>query len=89
MTLTVTDTNGATVSGDACMQFADPLVLPTQTLPAASVGQPYNGVIAVTGGFLPISADMANGGTFLTSELQYVNGALVGTPSPSEHMPTS
>ncbi|BEP14424.1 hypothetical protein acdb102_27350 [Acidothermaceae bacterium B102] len=80
ITLTVTDTHGATVSGDACVQFADPLALPTQTLPDASAGQPYDGVLAISGGFLPISlAD--DGGSHVTNGLTYANGALVGTPA--------
>jgi hypothetical protein len=54
---TVSDAAGDTVSLPVCLQFAEPLRLATTTMPTASVGQPYDQPLPLTGGFLPLNLD--------------------------------
>ena len=55
--LVVTDQVGNSQTLPVCFQFADPLRLTTSIMPTAQVGQAYDEVLPLVGGFLPLTLD--------------------------------
>ncbi len=81
-TVQVQDAASTTAARTYTVRFADPLVITTTSLPEGAEGQPYQTLLAATGGFPPYAFSLA-GGSLPSGVALAADGTLSGTPGES------